>query len=53
MSVNLWLQLLKTNVTIKLPSEFVFNYNILQEVISKYAILKIVVDLSRNSVGLY
>ena len=53
MSVDVWLQLLETNMEIHLPSDFVFNEKVLQEVVSKYLILKIVVDMKINYLGLY
>ena len=52
-SVDVWLQLLKTNMTIHLPLDFVLDEKALQEVVSKDPILKIVVDPNRNDVGLY
>ena len=51
--MGVWLQLLKTNMTIHLPSDFVFNDKLLQEVVSKDCIIKIVFDMNRNDVVLY
>ena len=53
MSVDVWLQLIKTNMKIHLPSEKKFNEKVLQEVVSKDPILKIVVYLNRNDDGIY
>ena len=53
MYVGVWLQLLKTNRTIHLTSDFVFYEKVLQEVNSKDHILKFIVDLNRNYVRLY
>ena len=53
MSVDIWLHIFKSNMEIHLPYGFVFNENVLQEVVSKDPILKIVVDLNINDVGIY
>ena len=53
MSVDVWLQLLETNMEIHLPSDFVFNDKLLQEVVSKDCIINIVFDMNRNDVVLY
>ena len=51
--MDVWLQLLNTRMTIHLPYDFLFNYKVLQEVVSKDPILKIVVDLNGNDAGIY
>ena len=53
MSLDIWFQLLNLNITIKLLYGFFFYEKVLQEVFSKDPILKIVVDLNRNDVGIY
>ena len=52
-SVDVWLHLLKTNTTVHFTPDFFLDDKVLQAVISKNPILKIVVDLNRNDVGLY
>ena len=52
-SVDVWLQLLKTNTKIHITSDFFLNEKVLQEVISKDPILKIVVDLNRIDSDIY
>ena len=51
--MDVWLQLIKTNMKIHLPSEKKFNEKVLQEVVSKDPILKFAVNKNRNDAGLY
>ena len=52
-SVGVWLQRLKTNMIVHLTSDFVLNDKVLQEVVSKEPILKIVIYMNINGVCLY